>query len=70
MKRILLLLAEFVVLTVPLAWVWTQFIDRPYDRLLFQILDSLYQSVGGEHAGRGPIGSTCRRSSSCRRRTT
>ena len=56
MKRILLLFVEFVALTVPLTWAWRAWLDDPYDALLFQILDALYQTIGGVHAGRGPVG--------------
>ena len=56
MKRILLLFLEFVVLTVPLTWVWRTYLNDGYDHLLFQILDALYQQIGGQHAGRGPAG--------------
>jgi hypothetical protein len=56
MKRILLLFLEFVVLSVPLTWVWRTWLNGPYDQLLFEILDGLYGSIGGQHAGRGPVG--------------
>jgi hypothetical protein len=56
MKRILLLFLEFLVLSVPLAWVWLNWLNTPYDKLLFEILDALYGVIGGEHAGRGPAG--------------
>lgn len=56
MKRILLLFLEFVVLSVPLTWVWRTWLNDPYDLLLFEILDALYSAIGGEHAGRGPVG--------------
>ena len=56
MKRILLLFLEFVVLTVPLTWVWRTYLNEGYDALLFDILDALYQKIGGSHAGRGPAG--------------
>ncbi len=56
MKRILLLFLEFVVLTVPLTWVWRTYLNGPYDQLLFEILDALYQQIGGQHAGKGPVG--------------
>ena len=56
MKRILLLFVEFVVLTIPLTWAWRTWLNDPYDALLFQILDALYQTIGGMHAGRGPVG--------------
>lgn len=56
MKRILRLFLEFVVLTVPLTWLWRSYLNEPYGELLFQILDGLYQQIGGTHAGRGPAG--------------
>lgn len=56
MKRILLLLLEFVALTVPLTWAWETWANDAYGRLLFEILDSLYRTIGGKHAGHSPAG--------------
>ena len=56
MRRILLLFLEFLVLSMPLAWLWLNWLNEPYDKLLFEILDAIYGVVGGEHAGHGPAG--------------
>jgi len=54
-RRLLLLLLLFVVLTMPLAWLWLQWGEAVYVRLLRDILDPLYDAMGLRPHRGGPV---------------
>ncbi|MDJ0848571.1 MAG: hypothetical protein QNK04_09355 [Myxococcota bacterium] len=56
MRRILLLLLEFVALSAPLTWLWLEWGQALYGELLFAALDPFYDALGGRHASRSPAG--------------
>jgi len=56
MRPILRLLAEFVLLTIPLTWAWLRWGNDAYVSLLFAVIDPLYEALGVTHVKRGPAG--------------
>lgn len=60
MKRLLLLLLEFVVLSVPLTWVWIHWGKAHYVRGLFATLGVVYDLLGLPPTGRGAGGVSLR----------
>ncbi|TFG94203.1 MAG: hypothetical protein E4H11_07205 [Myxococcales bacterium] len=55
LRRLLLLFLLFGVLTMPLAWLWLQWGEGVYVRLLWKLLDPLYDSLGLRHQRGGPV---------------
>lgn len=53
--RLLGLLLLFVVLTMPLAWLWLEWGEAAYAHLLLAILDPLYDVLGLRHQRGGPV---------------
>lgn len=56
MTRILRLLAEFLLLTIPLTWAWLRWGNDAYTSLIFWVVDPLYEFLGATHVKRGPTG--------------
>jgi len=54
MRRTLRLLAEFLLLTIPLAWVWLRWGHDAYTSLILSVIDPLYEWLGATHVRRGP----------------
>jgi len=54
-RRLLVLLLLFFGLTMPLAWLWLAFGENVYARLLFAILDPVYDAIGLHHRRGGPV---------------
>ncbi len=54
--RLLLLLLLFVALTMPLAWLWLEWGEAVYARLLWEILHPVYGWMGLRHQRGGPVG--------------
>ena len=54
-RRLLLLLLAFFALTTPLAWLWIQWGEGAYARLLLAILEPLYDAIGLRHQRGGPV---------------
>jgi hypothetical protein len=54
-RSLLLLAFLFFALTVPLAWLWVQWGERVYARLLLDVLDPLYDAIGLRHRRGGPV---------------
>ena len=54
-RRLLVLLLLFFGLTMPLAWLWLAFGENAYARLLFAILDPVYDAIGVHHRRGGPV---------------
>jgi hypothetical protein len=55
-RRILILLLEFVALSAPLTWLWLGWGLDAYIDLLFGLLQPIYRAFGGAHAGGTPAG--------------
>lgn len=53
--RLLLLLLLFVALTMPLAWVWLEWGEAVYARLLWEVLQPVYGWMGLRHQRGGPV---------------
>lgn len=53
--RLLLLLLLFFAGTLPLAWLWLEWGERAYVRLLWAILDPCYDAIGLRHRRGGPV---------------
>ncbi len=56
MRRILLLLLEFVALSAPLTWLWLEWGQALYGELLFAVMDPFYDVFGVSHVRRSPAG--------------
>ncbi|HJO22004.1 MAG: hypothetical protein QF890_04960 [Myxococcota bacterium] len=56
MRRILYLLAEFILLTIPLTWAWLRWGSDAYTSLILAVIDPLYEMLGATHVKRGPTG--------------
>jgi hypothetical protein len=54
-RRLLWLLALFFAGTLPLAWLWLGWGERFYVRLLWSILDPVYDAIGLRHQRGGPV---------------
>jgi hypothetical protein len=54
-RRLLLLLALFFALTMPLAWLWVEWGEGVYARLLLDVLDPFYRAIGLRHLRGGPV---------------
>jgi hypothetical protein len=54
-RRLLLLLALFFALTMPLAWLWLEWGETTYARFLLRLLDPLYDAIGLRHRPGGPV---------------
>jgi hypothetical protein len=54
--RLLLLLLEFVLLSVPLTWAWLEWGRAPYAQLIVAFKGPLLDALGIAAAGRGPTG--------------
>ena len=56
MRRILLLLAEFVALSAPLTWLWMEWGLDVYVHFLFGLLAPIYEAVGATHVEHSAAG--------------
>ncbi len=56
MRRILLLLLEFVAVSAPLTWLWLRWGQAAYGELLFAAMDPVYDLFGATHVRRSPAG--------------
>lgn len=54
-RRLLVLLLLFFGLTLPLSWLWLEWGEGIYARLLFAILDPVYAAIGLRHQRGGPV---------------
>ena len=54
-RRLLLLLLLFLALSMPLAWLWLEWGQPVYVRLLRAMLDPIYHAIGLHHQGAGPV---------------
>jgi len=54
-RRLLLLLALFFALSVPLSWLWLEWGQALYLRLLHALLSPIYRAIGLHRQGGGPV---------------
>jgi hypothetical protein len=54
-RRLLLPLVLFFALSMPLAWLWLEWGQAVYVRLLRAMLDPIYHAIGLHHQGAGPV---------------
>jgi len=55
LRRLLLLLVLFLALSMPLAWLWLEWGQVYYVRLLRTLLDPVYRAIGLRHQVGGPV---------------